>query len=121
MCFGGLWTDRTDAAAVLKGKTAIGQIGSAAAAAIAPLVHSGISVFASGAKLGSRQTPAEFAASMVDDQLTLAVLRAVLEDNPIVLNASNPETENPAQLGAIERAKYLSVSGGMCHADCRAR
>ncbi len=93
--FGGLWTDRTDAAAVLKGKTAIGQIGSAAAAAIAPLVHSGISVFASGAKSGIRRTTAEFAGSVVDDQLTLAVLRAVFEDNPIVLSASNPETENP--------------------------
>lgn len=92
--FGGLWTDRTDAAAVLKGKTAIGQIGSAAAAAIAPLVHSGISVFAGGARSGVRQTAAEFAGSVVDDQLTLAVLRAVLEDNPIVLSTSNPATEN---------------------------
>ena len=93
--FGGLWTDRTDAAAVLKGKTAIGQIGNVAAAVIAPLVHAGISVFASGAKLGVRQTPAEFATSMVDDQPTLAVLRAVLEDNPVVLHASNLESENP--------------------------
>ena len=92
--FGGLWTDRTDAAAVLKGKTAVGQIGSAAAAAIAPLVHSGISVFGSGAKPSIRQTTAEFTGSLVDDQLTLAVLRAVLEDNPIVLSTSNLGMEN---------------------------
>ena len=94
--FGGLWTDRTDCAAILKGKVAIGQVGTAAAAAIAPLVHGGISVFANWADPKGRQRPAEFAGVVVDDPLTIAVLRAVFEDNPIVLRTWQLPDESSA-------------------------
>jgi hypothetical protein len=87
--FGGLWTDRIDAAAMLRGKVAVGQIGGDAAAAIAPLVHSGISVFANGAKASARRRTPEFAGAVVDDALTLEVLHGVLEDNPVVLGISD--------------------------------
>ncbi len=107
--FGGLWTDRTNAAALLRGKSAIGQIGPDAAVPLAHLIHDGYVV------LNLRQTPTERAwrdrlteraGEVLEDSALLPLLCAVLEDNPLIVKAdwvrdgvtplAQPSTRNPS-------------------------
>jgi hypothetical protein len=107
--FGGLWTDRTDAAALLRGKIEIGQIVPATVASVAQLIHDGVAIF------DLREVPeqaawlhklAEKAGDLVEDTSLLPVLRAVLEDNPLVVKVdwvgdgdmdfSQPSVRNPS-------------------------
>jgi hypothetical protein len=86
--FGGLWTDRTDAAALLRGKTEIGQIAPEAAASVAQLIHDGVAIFDLGevpAQPAWLDKLAEKAGDVAEDAALLPVLRAVLEDNPLVV------------------------------------
>jgi hypothetical protein len=105
--FGGLWTDRTDAVALLRGKTEIGQIAPATAASVAQLIYDGLAL------LDLRETPSQLAwrddlsekAGDIAEEV-LPVLRAVLEDNPLVVQAdwvedgnadfSQPSAANPS-------------------------
>jgi hypothetical protein len=88
--FGGLWTDRTDAAALLRGKAAIGQIGPEINMSLAHLIHDGYAV------LNLRQAPVEHAwrdrlpeqaGEVTEDPALLPLLRGVLEDNPLIVKA----------------------------------
>jgi hypothetical protein len=107
--FGGLWTDRTDAAALLRGKIEIGQILPANASSVAQLIHDGVAIF------DLREVPAqpawrdkleENAGDAIEDAALLPVLRAVLEDNPLVVKVewvgdgdvdfSQPSAGNPS-------------------------
>jgi len=87
---GGLWTDRTDAAAILKSKIDISQVTGEAAASIRPLIHLGLAVLSlgrSGIALDEAGAPsAEWIASIVEQPALLTTLRSVLDDNPCVLN-----------------------------------
>ncbi len=86
--FGGLWTDRTDAPALLRGKTGIGQFPPEVAAAAGQLIHTGVAVldpFAPPAA-GFAATPEQIAA-LLEDAALLPLLRGVLEDNPVVTRA----------------------------------
>jgi hypothetical protein len=107
--FGGLWTDRTDAAALLRGKSAIGQIDAAVVPVISQLIHAGVAIVelaASPRESAWRDALAERIADLLEDAAVLPVLRAVLEDNPLVVRAdwigdaatplAQPSTANPA-------------------------
>ncbi|HWB51433.1 MAG TPA: hypothetical protein VG651_20135 [Stellaceae bacterium] len=88
---GGLWTDRTDAAAMLKAKTEIGQIAPEVAPIVGQLVHLGIAIVEplegfhdrpAGEPDGARL------ARFLEATPLLTALRAVLEDNPLVVAAA---------------------------------
>jgi hypothetical protein len=87
---GGLWTDRTDAAAMLKAKTEIGQISPEIAAVIGELIHLGIAIVEpqDGSDATAPATlEAAGAAVLLETSPLLPALRAVLDDNPLVLSA----------------------------------
>jgi hypothetical protein len=90
---GGLWSDRTDAAAILKARSEIGQITPETAALVGQLIHLGIAIVEPPATSDPSE-PSEGAviaergvAAIVEEALMLAVLRAVFDDNPLVLSA----------------------------------
>ncbi len=86
--FGGLWTDRTDAAAVLKGKIAIGQIAPEAGATIGEMIHLGIALLADTGTAGLGDATVDAIATLIETPSLLAVLRAVFDDNPVVVDAT---------------------------------
>lgn len=89
--FGGLWTDRTDAAALLHGKLAIGQIAPGdTAAGVARLIESGLHVAPLERTLPARDgadAVLDLLCAALEDPVLLPLLRAVLEDNPVVVRA----------------------------------
>jgi hypothetical protein len=99
---GGLWTDRTDAAALLKGKTEIGQIDPKTAVDVAQLIQQGLAVVdGPGEHLPDTLGTAalvEAAAALLGGEHVLRLLRTVLEDHPVVL-AAVPVGEEDTPLG----------------------
>ncbi len=108
---GGLWTDRIDAMAVLRGKLAIGAV--SAEPALSQLIQSGFAV------VGLLDTPdrgawrealAPQAAEMLEDPALLPLLRGALEDNPLAVRADwlrdgeselgQPSAGNPSPFAA---------------------
>lgn len=88
--FGGLWTDRTDAAALLRGKATIGQVQAAVATPLMQLVRSGFAMLeAPGVSPMSqwRAAPAEQAVALLEHPGVLPALQAALEDDPLALAA----------------------------------
>ena len=107
--FGGLWTDRSDAAAVLRGKVAIGQVPDGVAASVGHLIHDGASLLdlaAAPAEADWRPAIGTAVGDLLDDAAVLPMLRTVLDDNPLALRAvwlagsgtgfAQPSTGNPA-------------------------
>jgi hypothetical protein len=106
--FGGLWTDRTDAAAMLRGKTAAGIIPSDVGAVPGALIVNGLALLEHGETLHEPEWRAELQDKILDfleQDIVLAPLRAVLEDNPLVVEAfwvrteetfSQPSVQNPS-------------------------
>jgi hypothetical protein len=90
---GGLWTDRTDATAILKSKMDIGQVTPEAGLVVGQLVTQGIAIIeqeaaAPGEDMARNGTlSADRIAALVEDPLTLDVLRAIFDDHPLVLAA----------------------------------
>jgi hypothetical protein len=94
--YGGLWTDRTDAAALLRGKCAIGQIPERAAPALAALIQDGFAPITLAADPPAWDGPlATQAAQLLADPALLAPLHAILEDHPLVLKADWVEPAGP--------------------------
>jgi len=86
--FGGLWTDRTDAAALLRGKTEIGQIPTATSVPLVQLVQDGFSVVdltKMPSKPAGHDELVERIGEVVEDTMLLPLLRVVLDDNPLIL------------------------------------
>lgn len=85
---GGLWTDRTDAAALLRGRREIGMIAPATADMVEALVRSGLMLLPMPAD-ARRATAADPARRAIEAAIAapdiVATLRAVLEDHPLVL------------------------------------
>ena len=86
--FGGLWTDRTDAAALLRGKVEIGQLSTETARTIEKLIYSGLSII----HLQSMPERSDWSRSsgdqvgdLLEEPSVLLPLRAILEDNPLVV------------------------------------
>lgn len=83
---GGLWTDRTDASALLRGKMQIGQADSRMAAVLDQLINHGFAVLPpetalyAGAWLTSLQTTA---LRLMQDAALAPLLRVVLSDLPL--------------------------------------
>jgi hypothetical protein len=107
--FGGLWTDRTDAAALLRGKTAIKQISPTAAPVLTDLIRNGFALVEPGPtppEAEWRAAPAERAQALLQQAELLIPLRAILEDNPLVVDTSfagaeaaafgQPSAKNPS-------------------------
>ncbi len=106
--FGGLWTDRTDAAALLRGKIATGAIPGDGAATPAALISSGLALLEHGETLHEPEWRAELQDKILDfleQEIILAPLRAILEDNPLVVDAfwvrtqesfTQPSVQNPS-------------------------
>lgn len=107
--FGGLWTDRTDAAVLLRGKTAIGQISPVAAPVLKELIRNGFALLEPGpiaAEAAWRANLLERAQAIVQQAELLMPLRAILEDNPLAIDAvllgaeasafGQPSAKNPS-------------------------
>ena len=87
---GGLWTDRTDAAAIVKSKAEIGQIDADTAVTIGQLIHLGIAVVERpGDPLATAGRDLEQIADLVETPSILAALRAAFDGNPAVLSAEH--------------------------------
>ena len=107
--YGGLWTDRTDAASVLRGKLDTGQVAATAAPALAQLIQGGLAMLDLGHDPATvdQSTPSpEWIGAVLDDSSLLAVLRAAFDDHPLVVRAARlrddefglgqPSAANPA-------------------------
>jgi hypothetical protein len=96
--FGGLWTDRTDARALLRGKTEVGHVAAEAVDTVAQMIDNGFAIAAS--KVVSRSglqasDQAALAGAIVEEPVLLSVMRAVLEDNPVILAVETAERPAP--------------------------
>jgi hypothetical protein len=114
---GGLWVDRTDAAAVLRGKLDTGQVLPDAAPPIQQLIQSGFAV------LGLAHTPSEFSwrealsdrvGDVLEETALLAPLRSILNDHPLVVRADWMAGETPlgqasARSGAPSPAECIEI------------
>lgn len=100
--FGGLWSDRTDAAAILKGKSDIGLISEEDAAIIARLIHQGIIVFPD---VQPDTTDGELSTGVISSVLNddvVRVLQLILEDRAVVLSAEIVRTHRPIGQASAE-------------------
>jgi hypothetical protein len=82
-----LWTDRTDASALLRGKVAVGQVSLDAASPIQEIIHNGFVVvpLAEPPSLVLwRRAPQEAAEKTLRDPALLNCLTSVLEDRPLI-------------------------------------
>ena len=123
---GGLWTDRIDAPALLRGKLGIGQIAPEPAAAVGQLLQDGFAVIAmhngAAADAWGEATPAQIGA-LLDDAAVLPVLRAVLEDQVLVVAAdmvragvtglAQPSAANPSPSPAECLAVVVAFGDGV--------
>jgi hypothetical protein len=99
--FGGLWIDRTDAAAMLKGRTDIGLIAPSDANAVARLIQDGIIVvdcdveraLQTVAKPLNNDLAASVGRTLFDDNV-LKVMRAVLDDHPVAVRADVVDSDD---------------------------
>lgn len=88
--FGGLWTDRTDAAALLRGKVETGQMPADAAPVVQNLIYNGfttVDLSETPSEFGWRVVLSERVGDVLEDTALLLPLRAVLEDHPLVVKA----------------------------------
>jgi hypothetical protein len=117
---GGLWIDRTDAAAMLKSKVEIGQFDAGVAAIVGQLIHQGIAIIEQPAAVEARKSngaalSADRVAALVEEAQTFAALRAILDDNPLVQNAEivsgNTDLVQPsAESGSPSPAECLVIA-----------
>lgn len=110
---GGLWTDRIDAAAVLRGKLAIRAVSPDAEPALSQLIQGGFAVV-DLLDLPDceawREALAPRAAEMLENIALLPLLRGALDDNPLVVKADwlrdgqselgQPSAGNPSPFAA---------------------
>lgn len=82
--FGGLWTDRFNAAAMLRGKTAVGQVDKQGAAVVGALIRDGIAVVEEAGSWRGEKVTAKALGGLLTPDFVRA-LELVLEDRPAVL------------------------------------
>lgn len=85
--FGGLWTDRTDAEPLLRGRLAIGLIPPVMEPALTALIQHGVCRF-TGIIPADSAEPTARAQHLIADPEIGRVLNIVLEDQPVVLRAT---------------------------------
>ncbi len=93
--FGGLWSHRIDAAAVLDGKLEIGQVTTDEATALGGLVRDGLTVVEDVAELPATADADEETIDQVLRGPLLRLLQLVLDDQPVVLKAEIANTTRP--------------------------
>ncbi|MEO9188959.1 MAG: hypothetical protein ABI224_03000 [Acetobacteraceae bacterium] len=81
---GGLWTDRLDAAALLRGRREIAMIAETIADQVETLIRSGLMMLPL-ARPSDETSPARAIERVLEAPGIIAALRAVLEDHPLVL------------------------------------
>ena len=89
--FGGLWTDRTDAAALLRGKMEIGQLSTETARTVEKLIYSGLSIVrlqSTPEQSGWANSSSDQVGELLEEPSLLLPLRAILEDNPLVVETA---------------------------------
>ena len=109
--YGGFWTDRTDASAVLKGRTDIGTVAAIDANRLARFILDGAimmnqdmdGVASSPGKPTTNDLTSTVAATVFDAGM-LRHLRAILDDHPVVVRADlvDSDEEDFRQMSAIE-------------------
>ena len=107
--YGGLWTDRTDAAALLKGRTDIGTVTQRDANSVARFIQDGSLVMRRDEKKlaasvsTASDIPTAVAEAMFDEDL-LRLLRAIFDDHPVAIRADVLESDEPGftQTSALE-------------------
>ena len=109
---GGLWTDRSDASALLKGRADIGVLAAGEANCVARFINEGAVVIAGGAIKGSpsvagRGRPDDLPAVVAEilfDATVLRILRGILDDNPVAIRADvvAAEPSGHLQMTAVE-------------------
>jgi hypothetical protein len=88
--FGGLWIDRTDASALLRSKLEIGQTSADIGAVISKLLQEGVAIIELTGDFDQRawrDNLIDRLGEKLEDAMLLPLLRAVLEDNPLVVRA----------------------------------
>lgn len=106
--FGGLWTDRSDASSVLKGRVDIGLTASGAANRIARYINDGlVAIDREAAKVDAGTKPGDMPAAVADvlfGDTVLQTVRGVFDDNPVAIRADAVEANVEAfsQLSTIE-------------------
>jgi hypothetical protein len=96
--YGNLWIDRTDAPALLKSKLRIGQLPLALAPGLESLIREGaVLMDCEGECAKPGASPAEAAAQLVKAPRLVALLRATLEDVPMVVFATGVEAQGYSQ------------------------
>jgi len=109
--YGGLWTDRTDAAALLKGRTDIGVVAPNEANCVARFIQDGVVVLIRhmnsaappvGKPMNEDRTSA--VADTVFDEGVLKIMRVVLDDNPVAVRADvlDSDEDDFLQMSTIE-------------------
>ncbi len=92
--FGGLWTERTDAAAILRGRVEVGTIGTAQEPLLGMFIENGYVRLDAEHKL-LRSSPGAVnpirpmhqAIGVVTDPMILPLLQSILDDQPVALSA----------------------------------
>ena len=87
--FGGLWTDRTDAGAMLEGKVSVGQIDPEIAGLVADLIQHGFVSLPLAAEPMEhlwRESLEKQVGEVLIAAPTLELIRAAFEDNPMLLS-----------------------------------
>ena len=123
---GGLWTDRVDAPALLRGKLNVGQVAEEATAPLTRLIHEGIAILdLRGAPAPGfwNGTMAERVGAILEDGALLSVLRAVLEDHPLIVRSetmaadatdlTQPSSDNPSPSPAECVAVVVPLGDGV--------
>lgn len=107
---GGLWTDRTDAAAILKGRADIGLVASRDANCIARYIQDGAVMVPRReekkllpVKSADRDVPTSVAETLFDEDL-LRLIRIVFDDHPVAMRADILEVDEPdfGQMSSLE-------------------
>jgi hypothetical protein len=86
--FGGLWTDRTDASALLRGKASTGLIAPALAPILQSLIYEGFALIPLGYPLSGP-------AGALSDPALAPLLLAILEDFPLLLQTTTAAGTSP--------------------------
>ena len=118
--FGGLWTDRTDASAVLKGRSDIGLLGASDANCLARFINDGaVPMPLNAGKLNGSPSKSsklpEVVSKVLFDETILRTLRHILDDNPVAVRADRLDADEVgfAQMSALEDLPSPAESLGL--------
>jgi hypothetical protein len=109
--YGGLWTDRTDARAILKGRVSIVQLDASTAISLEQLILDGVTLLPAGALAMPNASADQFLSAALTPDIS-RVLEAAFDDHPVslgtdVLTASLPLAQASAETRSPSPAECL--------------